>query len=65
LRLFLRRTYQFDVKEDLKEITAMFDHLAIVAVMAAVLNTDCTDSVDEPQFRIKTKRDNDKVEVKV
>jgi len=43
----------------------MFDHLAIVAVMAAVLNTDCTDSVDEPQFRIKTKRDNDKVEVKV
>jgi biopolymer transport protein ExbD len=44
---------------------AMLEHLAIVAVMAAVLSTGCTNSVDEPQFKITTKRDNDKVEVKV
>ena len=43
----------------------MFDHLAIVAVMAAVLSTGCTIAVDEPEFKITTKRDNDKVEVKV
>ena len=43
----------------------MLEHLAIVAVMAAVLSTGCTNSVDEPQFKITTKRDNDKVEVKV
>jgi hypothetical protein len=44
---------------------AMFDHLATVAVMAAVLSTGCTNAVDEPQFKITTRRDNDKVEVKV
>ena len=44
---------------------AMFDHLAIVAVMAAVLSTGCTNAVDEPQFKITTKRDNDEVKVKV
>ena len=43
----------------------MLEHLAIVAVMAAVLSTGCTNSMDEPQFKITTKRDNDKVEVKV
>jgi len=43
----------------------MFDHLAIVAVMAAVLSTGCTDVVKETQFKITTTRDNDKVEVKV
>lgn len=43
----------------------MFDHLATVAVMAAVLSTGCTNAVDEPQFKITTRRDNDKVEVKV
>ena len=43
----------------------MLEHLAIVAVMAAVLSTGCTNAVDEPQFKITTKRDNDKVEVKV
>ena len=43
----------------------MFDHLAIVAVIAAVLSTGCTNAVNEPQFKITTKRDNDKVEVKV
>jgi len=41
----------------------MLEHLAIVAVMAAVLSTGCTNAVDEPQFKITTKRDNDKVEV--
>ena len=43
----------------------MWEHLTIVAVMAAVLSTGCTDSVKEPQFKITTKRDNYKVEVKV
>lgn len=43
----------------------MFEHLAIVAVIAAALSTGCTDAVNEPQFKITTKRDNDKVEVKV
>ena len=43
----------------------MFEHLAIVAVIAAALSTGCTDVVNEPQFKITTKRDNDKVEVKV
>ena len=46
-------------------MTAMLEHLAIIAVMAAVLNTGCTNTVNEPQFKITTKRDNDKVEVKV
>lgn len=44
---------------------AMLEHLAIVAVMAAVLSTGCTNTVDEPPFKITTKRDNDKVEAKV
>ena len=43
----------------------MLEHLAIVAVMAAVLSTGCTNAVDEPQFKITTKRADDKVEVKV
>ena len=43
----------------------MLEHLAIVAVMAAVLSTGGTNAVNEPQFKITTKRDNDKVEVKV
>ncbi|RLT20521.1 MAG: hypothetical protein DWI29_03725 [Planctomycetota bacterium] len=43
----------------------MLEHLAVVAVMVSVLSTGCTDVVDEPQFKIATKRDNDKVEVKV
>ena len=44
---------------------AMLEHLAIIAVMAAVLSTGCTNTVNEPQFKIITKRDHDKVEVKV
>jgi len=44
---------------------AIFDHLAIVAVMVSMLTTGCTNVVNEPQFKITTKRDNDKVEVKV
>ncbi len=43
----------------------MLEHLAIVAVMAAVLSTGCTDVVKKTQFKITTKRDNDKVDVKV
>ena len=43
----------------------MLEHLTIVAVMAAVLSTGCTDVVKAPQFKIITKRDNDKVEVNV
>lgn len=43
----------------------MFDQLAIVAVMISVMSTGCTDSVYEPQFKITTKRDNDKVEVQI
>ena len=43
----------------------MLEHLVIVAVMAAVLSTGCTDVVKETQLKITTKRDNDKVEVKV
>ena len=42
----------------------MLEHLAVVAVMAAVLSTGCTNAVDEPQFKITTKRDNDKIEGK-
>ncbi len=44
---------------------AMLEHLAIVAVMAAVLSTGCTDVVKETQFKITTKRADDRVEVKV
>ena len=43
----------------------MLEHLAIVAALAAVLSTGCTNAVEESQFEITTKRDNDKVEVKV
>ena len=43
----------------------MWEHLTIVAVMAAVLSTGCTDVVEEPQFKLTTKHDNDKVEVQV
>ena len=43
----------------------MWEHLTIVAVMAAVLSTGCTNTVKETQFKITTKRDNDKVEIKV
>ena len=43
----------------------MWEHLTIVAVMAAVLSTGCTNTVKETQFKITTKRDNDKVEVQV
>ena len=44
---------------------AMLEHLAIVAVMAAVLSTSCTNSVEGPQFKITTKRADDRVDVKV
>lgn len=43
----------------------MLEHLAIVAVMAAVLSAGCTNADEESQFKITTKRDNDKVEVNV
>lgn len=46
-------------------MTAMLEHLAIVAVIVSVLSTGCTDVVKETQFKITTKRDNDKVEVTV
>ncbi len=44
---------------------AMLEHLVILAVIVSVLSTGCINPVDEPQFKITTKRDNDKVEVKV
>jgi hypothetical protein len=44
---------------------AMLEHLAIVAMTVCMLSTGCTDAVKESQFKITTKRDNDKVEVKV
>jgi len=44
---------------------AIFDHLAIVAVMVSMLTTGCTNVVNEPQFKITTKRDNDKVVVQI
>lgn len=44
---------------------AMLEYLVIVAAMAAVLSTGCTNAVNEPQFKITTKRASDKVEVKV
>jgi len=43
----------------------MSEHLAIVAVMASVLSTRCTDAADKTQFKITTKRDNDSVQVEV
>jgi hypothetical protein len=41
----------------------MLEHLAIVAV--AFLSVGCASAAEDPQFKITTKRDNDKVEVKV
>jgi len=41
----------------------MLEHLAIVAV--TILCVGCTNAVEEPQFKITTKRDNDKVEVQI
>ncbi len=43
----------------------MLEHLAIVAVMAAVMTTGCADVVNETQFKITTKRADDRVDVKV
>ncbi len=40
----------------------MMEHLVIVAV--TILSVGCTNSVEQPQFKITTKRDNDKIEVK-
>ncbi len=60
-----RGTTQSDVQKDLNPMIAMLEHLVIVAVMVCVLSTGCTNPVDEPQFKISTKRDNDKVDVKV
>lgn len=44
---------------------AMLHHLAFVVFLTAVLSTGCTNDVDEPQFKITTKRDNDSVELEV
>jgi len=44
---------------------AIFDHLAIVAVIVSVLSTGCTNTAEDPRFQITTKHDNDKVDVKV
>jgi hypothetical protein len=41
----------------------MLEHLAIVAV--TILSVGCASAVEEPPFKITTKRDNDKVEVTV
>ena len=41
----------------------MMEHFAIVVV--AILSVGCTIVADESPFRITTKRDDDKVEVKV
>ena len=43
----------------------MLEHLTIVAVTVCMLSTGCTNAVEESPFKITTKRDNDKVEVKV
>ncbi len=43
----------------------MLEHLKIVAITFCMLSAGCTDAVEESQFEITTKRDNDKVEVKV
>ena len=43
----------------------MLEHLVIVAVMAAVLSTGCTDVVKDTQLKITTKRADDRVDVKV
>lgn len=41
----------------------MMEHFAIVVV--AFLSVGCASAAEDPQFKITTKRDNDKVEVKV
>ena len=41
---------------------AMLEHLVIVVV--TILSAGCASAADEHQFKITTKRDNDKVEVK-
>lgn len=46
-------------------MTAMLEPLALVAVIVSVLSTGCSDTLDEPHFKIVTKRDNDKAEVRV
>ena len=43
-------------------MTAMMGHFAIV--VATILSTGCTNASEESQFRITTKRENDKIEVK-
>lgn len=43
----------------------MFDHLTIVAGMAVVLSAGCADVVNETQFKITTRQNNDQVDVKV
>jgi hypothetical protein len=43
----------------------MSEHLAIVAVMAAVLSLGCSNDKGETQFKITTKRDNDSVQIEV
>ena len=44
-------------------MTAMMKHFAIVVV--TILSAGCASAVEEPPFKITTKRDNDKVEVTV
>jgi hypothetical protein len=44
-------------------MTAMMEHLAIVAV--TILSVGCASAADESPFKITTKRDNDKIEVTV
>jgi hypothetical protein len=44
-------------------MTAMWEHFAIVVV--AFLSIGCASAAEDPQFKITTNRDNDKVEVKV
>lgn len=43
----------------------MMKHLAIVAVITAFISIGCSDILEEPQFTITTKRDDDKIEVNV
>jgi hypothetical protein len=43
----------------------MLNHLPFMIVMGCVLSTGCTDVVKETQFRITTKRADDRVDVKV
>ncbi len=43
----------------------MWEHLKIVAVMAAVLSTGCADAMKESRFKITTKRADDMVDVEV